>query len=257
MATPNVLILRAPGTNCDGETEFAFQRAGALTERLHLNRLRETPSMLRRFQILVVPGGFSYGDDIGAGKIFANQLAHFLGDGLRQFRDAGKLILGVCNGFQILLKAGLLLPADEDGPIATLTHNASGKFEDRWITLGVAPGKCPFLKGCERLYLPVAHAEGQFLCRENWIAEGLKQTDQLVLRYTADDGSTPGYPANPNGSQNDIAGVCDITGQVLGLMPHPERFVMRTQHPRWTRLPELPEEGDGMKLFRNAVDYFR
>src|ERR671935_2248987 len=139
MATPRALILRAPGANCDGETQFAFEQAGGLAERVHINRLREQPGLLQRYQILVVPGGFTYGDDVAAGKILANQLAHFLGETLRRFRDADKLILGICNGFQALLKAGLLLPADEEGPLATLAHNACGKFEDRWIYLQATP----------------------------------------------------------------------------------------------------------------------
>src|SRR6266478_8595532 len=148
MATPRVLVLRAPGANCDEETEFAFTQAGAAAERVHINRLREEPAILHRYQILVVPGGFTYGDDVAAGKILANQLAHFLGETLRRFRDAEKLILGICNGFQALLKAGLLMPPDEDGPLATLAHNAHGKFEDRWIAMKARPGRCPFLKDC-------------------------------------------------------------------------------------------------------------
>src|SRR5262249_54131356 len=129
MATPRALVLRAPGANCDGETQFALERAGAVAERIHINRLREQPSLLHRYQILVVPGGFTYGDDVAAGKILANQLAHFLGESLRRFRDADKIILGICNGFQALLKAGLLVPPDEEGPLATLTQNTAGKFE--------------------------------------------------------------------------------------------------------------------------------
>src|SRR5579883_2207209 len=128
MATPRVLILRAPGANCDGEAQYAFELAGASADRVHINRLRERPDQIHRYQILVIPGGFTYGDDVAAGKILANQLAHFLGDSLQCFRDAEKLILGICNGFQVLLKAGLILPPDEDGPLATLANNASGKF---------------------------------------------------------------------------------------------------------------------------------
>src|ERR671936_1460674 len=135
MAKPRVLVLRAPGANCDGETQFAFEQAGALADRVHINRLREQPGLLQRYQILVIPGGFTYGDDVAAGKILANQLSHFLGDNLRRFRDADKLILGICNGFQALLKAGLLIPPDEEGSLATLVHNSSGKFEDRWVYL--------------------------------------------------------------------------------------------------------------------------
>src|SRR5947207_3163599 len=166
MEKPRVLVLRAPGSNCDGEAQFAFEEAGALAEKVHINRLREKPDLLRRYQILVIPGGFTYGDDVAAGKILAIQLRHFLGDALREFRDAEKLILGICNGFQVLLKAGLILPPDEDGPLATLAHNASGLFGDRWITLKATPGNCPFLQGIEQMHVPVAHGEGRFLCRE-------------------------------------------------------------------------------------------
>jgi phosphoribosylformylglycinamidine synthase len=256
MATPQVLVLRAPGANCDAETQFAFERAGAAAERVHVNRLRERPALLQRYQILVVPGGFTYGDDVGAGKILASQLANFLGDALRRFRDAEKLVLGICNGFQVLLKAGLILPPDEDGPLATLAHNASGKFEDRWIYLKATPGKCPFLKGYDRLHVPVAHGEGNLVFRERWTLEGLKQTGQAVLQFVNEEGQSGPYPVNPNGAQGDLAGLCDTTGRVLGLMPHPERHVLPTQHPRWTRQGLAPE-GDGLRLFRNAVDYFK
>src|SRR5262249_39352660 len=155
MATPRALILRAPGANCDVETQFAFQQAGALADRIHINRLREQPASLHRYQILVIPGGFTYGDDVAAGKILANQLSVFLGDALRKFRGAEKLILGICNGFQALLKAGLLLPPDEGGPVATLAHNTSGQLEDRWVHLQATPDRCPFLKDCDRLFLPI------------------------------------------------------------------------------------------------------
>src|SRR5207253_5167554 len=168
MAVPRALILRAPGANCDLEAQFAFAQAGAQAERIHINRLREQPGLLQRYQILVVPGGFTYGDDVAAGKILALQLAHFLNDALRKFRDADKLVLGICNGFQALLKAGLIVSPDEDGPLATLTNNASGRFEDRWVYLKAVPGRCPFLKGYDRLHLPVAHGEGNFICREQW-----------------------------------------------------------------------------------------
>jgi phosphoribosylformylglycinamidine synthase len=254
MATPRVLILRAPGANCDAEAQFAFERAGALAECVHVNRLREQPALLLRYQVLVVPGGFTYGDDVAAGKILANQLRASLGDALRRFRDGDKLILGICNGFQALLKAGLLLPPDEDGPLATLTNNSSGRFEDRWITLRAAPGRCPFLTGIETMLVPIAHGEGRFLCREEWIPRGLEQAGQIVLKYVPGPDAN-GRPYNPNGSQGDVAGLCDATGRVLGLMPHPERHVLPTQHPRWTRLG-LAAEGDGLALFRNAVRFF-
>ena len=265
MATPRVLILRAPGANCDAEAQFAFETAGAVADRVHINRLREQPDLLHRFQILVVPGGFTYGDDVAAGKILANQLSCFLGDALRRFRDADKLILGVCNGFQAILKAGLLAPPDEDGPLATLAHNDSGRFHDRWVTLQAFPGRCPFLTGIDRLHVPIAHGEGRFLVREEWILRGLEQAGQVVLKYAPHPNPPPpagggqgggdGRPYNPNGSQGDVAGLCDASGRVLGLMPHPERHVLPTQHPRWTRLG-LASEGEGLALFRNAVRYF-
>lgn len=256
MATVRVLILRAPGANCDHETQFAFDKAGALADRVHVNRLREAPATLARYQILVVPGGFTYGDDVAAGKILAVQLAHFLGDALRKFRDSEKLILGVCNGFQALLKAGLLLSPDEDGPIATLAHNAHGRFEDRWVYLRNTAKDCPFLRGIDRLHLPIAHGEGRFVCRSDWELQGLLQTGQAVLRYVDAQGQPGGFPVNPNGSAGDIAGLCDATGRVMGLMPHPERHVLPTQHPRWTR-DGLAPEGDGLAIFRNAVRFFQ
>jgi phosphoribosylformylglycinamidine synthase len=256
MHKPNALILRAPGSNCDEEAKFAFEQAGAFAEKVHINRLREDPRQLKRYQILVVPGGFTYGDDVAAGKILAVQLQHFLGDALREFRDAGKLILGICNGFQALLKAGLIMPPDEDGPVATLTNNDRARFEDRWIWLQANPTRCPwFLNGYVRLHVPVAHGEGKFVCREQWILKGLDQTGQICLKYVDAEGRPGDYPVNPNGSQGDAAGVCDATGRVLGLMPHPERHVLPTQHPQWTRHGLAPE-GEGLRLFRNAVHFF-
>jgi phosphoribosylformylglycinamidine synthase len=254
-AIPRVLILRAPGANCDLEAQFAFERAGALAERVHINELRRQPVLLQRFQILVVPGGFTYGDDVAAGKILGNQLSHFLGETLRRFRDSEKLVLGICNGFQALLKAGLIVPHDEDGPLATLSSNASGKFEDRWVYLKVNSIRSPFLTGCERLYLPVAHAEGNLIFREPWIHLGLEQAGQAVLHYVDRNGQLDGYPANPNGSQGNVAGLCDATGRVMGLMPHPERHVLSTHHPRWTRMTAATE-CDGLQLFQNAVKFF-
>jgi phosphoribosylformylglycinamidine synthase len=256
MAVPHVLILRAPGANCDVETEYAFEKAGAVADRVHINRVREQPNLLKQYQVLVAPGGFSYGDDVSAGKILAVQLAHFLGEELRRFRDREKLILGICNGFQALLKAGVLAPPDEHGPIATLTYNLSGKFEDRWVHMKATPGKCPFLVGVDRLYLPIAHGEGRFVCREQWLLDGLGQAGQVVLRYVDEDGNPGGFPVNPNGSQGDVAGLCDATGRVLGLMPHPERHTLPTHHPQWTRRGLQPD-GDGMLIFRNAVRFFQ
>lgn len=267
-----VLILRAPGTNCEGETAFAFEQAGARADTVHLNRLLENPQLAGQYQILCIPGGFSYGDDISAGRIFGTQMRQHLGDTLRQFKDAGKLILGICNGFQILIKSGVLLPDRAAEPIATLTLNESGKFEDRWVHLRVAGPKCVFLQGIERMYLPVAHAEGKFVARDEATIKRLDEAGQLVLRYAAADSARPmvaamhaqspvpspeplvPYPECPNGAQLCVAGMCDESGRVFGLMPHPERHIDPTQHPRWTR--ERHERGDGLALFENAVRFF-
>jgi phosphoribosylformylglycinamidine synthase len=255
MPQPRVLILRAPGTNCDAETAFAFERAGGRAETVHLNRWLETPSLAAQFQVLCLPGGFSYGDDVAAGRIFANQLRHHVADSLAAFRDAGKLILGVCNGFQILIKSSLLDSDDAQGQGATLTWNKSGRFIDRWVNLRTAGDRCVFLRGVERMFLPIAHAEGQFLARDAQVLDRLESAGQLVLRYDADAAPCGNAPYNPNGAARDVAGMCDASGRVFGLMPHPERFIERTQHPQWTRLPAFGE-GAGLKLFRNAVEYF-
>ncbi len=259
MPSPRVLILRAPGTNCDGETAFAFDRAGGRADIVHVNRLLENPRLAREYQILCIPGGFSFGDDIAAGRILAVQIQHHLADSLAEFKAAGKLILGICNGFQVLIKSRILLDdAQQAGPPATLTWNDSGKFEDRWVNLAAKGNKCVFLKNVESLYLPVAHAEGKFVAHSARTLEHLEQSGQLVLRYCAESGDCDyqvPYPANPNGSMANVAGVCDETGHVFGLMPHPERHVDPTNHPRWTRL-ERKEKGDGLVVFENAVGYF-
>ncbi len=284
MSKPRVLILRAPGTNCDQETAFAFETAGATAETLHVNRLLESPSELDRFQILCIPGGFSFGDDVAAGQIFAVGMRHHLAGRLADFKAAGKLILGICNGFQVIIKSGILLDDEPPhGPPATLTYNDSGKYEDRWVRLGVASGKCVFLEGIERMYLPVAHGEGKFIVRDPAALARLEAAGQLVLRYVPLGGkcsvlstqhsvpSTQGssvtgreaapaahlpFPDNPNGSVADVAGICDSSGRVLGLMPHPERHLDPTHHPRWTR-GEASPVGDGLQVFINAVRYFK
>ncbi|HEY1600845.1 MAG TPA: phosphoribosylformylglycinamidine synthase I [Pirellulales bacterium] len=260
MATPRTLILRAPGTNCDVETAYAFERAGASPTTLHVNRALENPRLLDEFQILCIPGGFSYGDDVAAGRIFGNQIRHHLAEQLRAFHSAGKLVLGICNGFQILLRSGILFPdlGTADDPPATLAWNDSGKFEDRWVRVTVTGKNCVFFRGIESMYVPVAHAEGKFVPRDAQTLAALEARGQVVMRYAAAEGthaSTERYPDNPNGSVAGIAGVCDATGRVCGFMPHPERHIDRTQHPRWTRGEGSPE-GDGLRLFRNAVEYF-
>ncbi len=252
-----VLVLRSPGTNCDAETALAFQQAGATTEFVHINRLLESPQLIDEYQIMCFPGGFSYGDDIGAGRILASQVGHFLFQTVSSFRDAGKLVLGICNGFQVLIKTGLLVPPDESGFPVTLTWNDSGRYTCRWVTLRSANNNCVFLRDIDLLYLPVAHAEGRFVTRDEKALARLIDGKCVALRYVNPDGSngTVPFPANPNGSDNNIAGICDSTGHVFGLMPHPERHMHPTQHPRWTR-EGLAETADGFKLFQNAVAHF-
>ena len=216
--------------------------------------------MLGEYQILCLPGGFSYGDDIAAGQILASQIRLQLTDALLQFKTDGKLIFGICNGFQVLVKSGALLPARQDSqPIATVAANDSGRFEDRWVNLLVHDGRCVFLEGILSLYLPVAHAEGKFVTADEMTLDALQADGHLVMRYvdprSENARRAATYPYNPNGSMADVAGVCDETGRVFGMMPHPERYLDRINHPRWTR-EQLPETGDGLRIFQNAVNYF-
>ena len=260
MRRPQALILRAPGTNCDRETAFALEQAGADAKILHVNRVLEEDKHLTQAQILCLPGGFSYGDDIAAGRILGNQIRTHLADAMEQFREAGKLILGICNGFQVLIKSGLLLGEQQKKGTAdaTLTWNDSGKFEDRWVHLKTSSDKSPLLAGIQRMSLPVAHAEGKFIAGSTEKLDALEASGQLVLRYCHSEKNgdpSEAFPENPNGSLRAVAGVCDATGRVLGLMPHPERYIDRTQHPRWTR-GEGESEGDGRAIFKNAVGYF-
>ncbi|MCH2114423.1 MAG: phosphoribosylformylglycinamidine synthase I [Pirellulales bacterium] len=257
MSKPRILILRAPGTNCDAETAYAFQCAGGLPEVVHLNRWLESPQLAANFQILCIPGGFSYGDDVAAGRIFANKIRHHLSDVMREFCDAGKLVLGICNGFQVLIKSGILDTDDGQGPTASLTWNDSGCYVARWVHLRKTNDKCVFLAGIEDAFLPIAHAEGKFVTRDAESFAQLESAEQLVLRYCPqpENGCRIAEPYNPNGAVGDVAGMCDKTGRVLGLMPHPERFIDPTQHPQWTRMPERPA-GGGLHVFRNGVRYF-
>ena len=246
---PRVLILRTAGTNCDAELAHAFEMAGARAEYVHLNALVESPEHIAEFDILGLPGGFSYGDDIAAGRIFATRIRHRLYPSIRRFIHDGKPILGVCNGFQVLVKAGLLpafdLPGDAAPPqTATLADNADARFSDRWVAVRAEPDSpCIWTRGLGGFDLPIAHGEGRFVTRDD-ILDRLEANGQVALRYADGD--------NPNGSMRNIAGVCDPTGLVFGLMPHPERFTHATHHPDWTRKRIEPA---GLRFFQNAVSY--
>jgi len=257
MIKPKVLILRTDGINCDEETFYAFARAGAESRMVHVNQLRNGSEKLAGYQVLALPGGFSYGDDVHSGKVLAVELNSFLKDQIQEFVAAGKLILGICNGFQVLVRTGLL-PYNEPGTIkVTLMHNDSGRFECRWIDLLVEKSHCVFTRGLEGslLSIQVAHGEGKFYTNPGILQE-IENRGQVVFRYAGSDGRpTVLYPANPNNSLNAIAGICDETGRILGLMPHPERFVERTQHPNWRRM--APQDPHGLAIFKNAVAYTR
>ncbi len=290
MVQPKTLILRTAGTNCDAETAFAFESVGAIAERVHINRLVSGEKKLSDYHILAIPGGFSYGDDIISGRILANELRLRLGGELRKFIDDGKLMIGICNGFQVMVRAGILpgmsvprgLPRRDSAVLAgaaggkelpsgapateslgeftqtvTLTHNDSGKFEDRWIHVKPS-GKSVWTQGMEDvIFLPVAHAEGKFVPQDEKLFQNLKANGQIIFRYCTAEGTYPHYPENPNGSFDDIAGIADQTGRILGLMPHPERHFLSTQHPFWTRLESKRKLGAGAKIFENGVNYIK
>jgi len=252
MSKVRTLILRVPGTNCDAETAFAFQQAGAITSIVHIGELIRRERRLSDYQIMVIPGGFTYGDDIAAGKVLANELRLKLGENIQRFVDDGGLILGICNGFQVLVKAGFL-PGKTNGnsPSLTLTANDSGKFECRWVHLSVnGQSPCIFTKGINSMYLPIAHGEGKVI-----VALEALPCLNIVLYYADEHGGREAaYPHNPNGSVANIAGICDASGRVFALMPHPERHVRGTQHPQWTR-QKAKEHGDGFQIFVNAVKW--
>jgi phosphoribosylformylglycinamidine synthase I len=257
MSNATAVVVRGPGTNCHEETAYAFEAAGANVEIRLLKEVLAEPGILDQCQIFCVPGGFSFGDDLGAGRIFAAKLSRQLGDRLKAFRDRGGLILGVCNGFQILLQTGLIVEPGPDGKSrATLAQNAQGRFEDRWVHLKLKPGRCAFITEEAVVTLPVAHGEGNFIVESDDVLNDLEAQDRIACRYVDENGNPGSYPVNPNGAIGGVAGVCDSTGRVFALMPHPERHLSPYQHPTWTRRESQPEYGDGFVFFRNAVRYF-
>ena len=258
---PRALLLRAAGTNCDAETAHAFRLAGAQATTLHVARVAEDPSVLADFDLLAIPGGFSYGDDIAAGRILADQLNRTLADPLKRFVDNGKPVIGICNGFQTLVQTGLL--PGGDGRVCALTDNAGGSFICRWIKLKTAASHSVWLRDWGEdgeIELPIAHAEGRLVCKPGGM-DWLEEHGRVALRYAGVVGEAPDLPPNPNGSTNDVAALCDASGLVLGLMPHPERYVDAQQHPAWQRrrLDGLPPGAAatpaGLRLFQSAVSH--
>jgi phosphoribosylformylglycinamidine synthase subunit PurQ / glutaminase len=277
------LILSGFGTNCERETRYACERSGGTAggnsvEVRHISEIYAGGIPLDEYRFLIMIGGFMDGDDLGGGRACANrfrdrQLPAAQGGGtfferLQDFIDDGKLLLGICNGFQVLVKLGLL-PGTTHQPVRTaasvsaqtvsLTNNAQGRFEDRWVHLRIDPASpCVFTRGMDFLELPVRHGEGRMAGLSNGQLAALVEGHQTPLRYSLPDGvPTEAYPANPNGSPYGIASLCDRTGRVMGLMPHPEGFNHYTNHPQWTRRPYPPEQedGDGLAIFRNAYEY--
>jgi len=240
------LVLKAAGTNCDGETAHALKISGAQVDTLHLNEILKDQSLLYNYSILVVPGGFSYGDDIAAGKILANELKFKLGVSLRKFVAEKRLVLGICNGFQVLTKAGLLPQESNFEQSATLVQNVSGRFQCEWVALKKEKSKAHWLDGLPNNFeLPIAHGEGYFVTKDKKTLNEIEKKGQVVFRYS---------PKNPNGSLRAIAGICNESGNVLGLMPHPERFVSQFQHPEWSR-KEFVGDTPGLLFWKSAVQY--
>lgn len=263
MSAPKVLVLRAPGINCERETHFAFARAGGAPEFVHITELLQKPDRLFDYRILAVPGGFSYGDDIASGRVLAQEMKGRLGDRITQFRDRGGLAIGICNGFQVLVRLGLLPctrgTLDEE---VTLTHNLSNHYECRWVTLKTQKSRCAFLPAGLTLRWPAAHGEGRLVPKDEGIARLLADEGYATLRYVDDRGeATMQYPQNPNGSPEAIAGLTDRSGRVLGMMPHPDRSFLPTHMPDWRATLQqrgsLPEDGDGMVVFREMVKQAR
>ncbi|MBI5483101.1 MAG: phosphoribosylformylglycinamidine synthase subunit PurQ [Deltaproteobacteria bacterium] len=271
MALTRAIVITGNGTNCEMEAAHAC-RLGGFDEAViaHISEILSGEIRLDDFHFLNLTGGFLDGDDLGSAKAQANRLKHAAvsgsGEKLVQqfvrFINDGKLILGVCNGFQLMVKMGMLPGFDGDhlNQSATLTHNDCGRFQDRWCYLKCDPvSPSVFTKGIARgIYLPVRHGEGKFLCDSDATIERIEREHLSVFKYSDVDYAGPSmeFPANPNGAQNAIAGICDPTGRLMGLMPHPEAFVHYTQHPRWTR-ENLPEKGDGLILYKNAAEYVR
>ncbi len=260
---PRVLIPTGYGLNCENETAYAFTVVGGKADRIHLSDLFAKPSILEEYQILVMVGGFSFGDHIAAGKVLANRYRYRLAENLERFVLDGKLVIGICNGFQSMVQYGLLPGFDGkfDEQLVSLTPNDSGVFEDRWVTLAASKGsKCVFTQGLQVFELPVRHGEGRFMTRDPEVLRRLWMQGQVALQYVdpVSEKATMRYPLNPNGSVDSIAGICDPTGRVFGLMPHPEAYNSPYNHPNWPlqlRANCLPAEGGGLQIFRNAVKY--
>ncbi len=256
MKKPNICVLKTDGINCDEEMSYAFEVANGIPETVHINQLRSGEKRLGNYSILALPGGFSYGDDIASGQVLANELKSFLFDQLNEFKSQEKPILGVCNGFQVLVRTGLLPEGELGKQVATLSTNEIGRFECRWIDLAIGNSVCKFIQpedfADQPLPMQIAHGEGRFVADDNIISK-INTNRQVIFRYSTLDLQKPsGYPENPNGSIDDIAGICDPTGLVVGMMPHPERSI-GSFHPHRVRT-EVSQNAAEV-IFKNIVNY--
>lgn len=263
-----IAVITGYGINCEEETAHCFDQAGGKSEIIHINSLINKEKNLKNYNILAFPGGFSYGDDTGSGNALANKIKNNLSQEILQFAKSDKLIIGICNGFQILTNLGLVPATDEayDNRQSILMHNASVRYQCRWIYVKNISKKCIWTKGIDQLHLPIAHGEGNFFIEKN-ILNQMKKNDQIVLKYVTENGKDAKgkFPDNPNGAMEDIAAICDPSGRIFGLMPHPERFNSFTNEDGWPLKKEfliragksLPTEGDGMQIFKNAIKYFK
>lgn len=259
-----VLVLTGLGLNCEAETSQAFRMCGAEPEQVHIADMLEGNRHLRDYQILAMIGGFSFGDHLGAGVVYANRLRYRLRDSLQEFIERGGLILGICNGFQTMVKLGLLPGFDGDYHTqrATLASNDRLGYRDAWVKLRVEPGtRCVWTRGITEIELPARHGEGKFLVESPALIERMEREGMVALRYVDEKGEpTESWPENPNGSPGGVAGICDPTGRIFGLMPHPDAYLYGVHHPQWTRKKlrgELKEEGEGIAIFRNGVEAVR
>jgi phosphoribosylformylglycinamidine synthase I len=247
------LILYGYGINCENESRYAIEKSGGKAEIMHLNAVLQDPKLLEGFNMLMIPGGFSFGDDLGSGKVFGNKMKFRLREPLEEFIKSGKLVLGVCNGFQVLVKMGLL-PEPDFTQRVSLTTNDSGHYEDRWVILKAdASSPCVFTRGLEYMLVPVRHGEGKFIPKDHETLRKLQERSQIVLRYVDEKGNPAGFPYNPNGSVDNVAGICDPSGRIFGMMPHPEAFNIVENCPYWVK--GTVKEPLGLRIFRNAVSY--
>ncbi|HSB47846.1 MAG TPA: phosphoribosylformylglycinamidine synthase I [Candidatus Bilamarchaeum sp.] len=249
------LVLYGYGINCENESKYAIEKSGGHADIVHLNRLLESPAMLKDYNMLMIPGGFSFGDDLGSGKVFGNKMKFRLREPLEEFVKEGKLVLGICNGFQIMVKMGLL-PVPDFRQRVSLTTNDSGHYEDRWVILRAnQKSPCVFTKGMEYLLVPVRHGEGKFIPKDDATLAELKEKNQIAVQYVDEKGNLAGFPYNPNGSVENVAGICDPTGRIYGMMPHPEAFNIPENCPYW--VSGKIREPMGLRIFKNAVEYLK